>query len=54
MIKDPIVEEIRKFRDEIQREYGDNYLKHVYREQRRKNHRLVSRIPRKLHRAKAA
>ncbi len=57
MIKDPIVEEVRKVRHQIEEEFGNNvkkHIEHIYEEQRKHPERLVSRQPQMLKRKKAA
>ena len=57
MIKDPIVEEVRKVRHQIEKEFGNDvkkHIEHIYQEQRKHSERLVSRQPRMLKRKKAA
>ncbi|MFH1860127.1 MAG: hypothetical protein ABH870_03820 [bacterium] len=57
MIKDPIVEEVRKVRHQIEEEFGNNikkHIEHIYEEQRKHPERLVSRQPRMLKRKKVA
>jgi hypothetical protein len=48
MIKDPIVEEIHKAREELLEQYGgfDGYMKHVEELQQQLKDRIVSREPR--------
>jgi len=50
-MEDPIVEEIRSTRRQIEEEYGndmDRLLEHVYEEQRKHPERFVRREPRPL------
>jgi hypothetical protein len=50
MWKDPIVEEVRKARKQIEKEFGsdtDAFLQHIYDQQKRVKSRLVSRPPKK-------
>jgi hypothetical protein len=50
MWKDPIVEEVRKARRQIEKEYGpdtDAFLQHIYDQQKKVKSRLVSRGPKK-------
>ncbi len=57
MIKDPIVEEVRKVRHQIEEEFGNDvnkHIEHIYKEQKKHSERLVSRQPRMLRRKKAA
>ncbi len=57
MIKDPIVEEVRKVRHQIEEEFGNNvnkHIEHIYEEQKKHPERLVSRRPQMLKRKKAA
>ena len=57
MIKDPIVEEVRKVRHQIEKEFGNNvkkHIEHIYEEQRKHSERLVSREPQMLKLKKAA
>lgn len=57
MVKDPVVEEIRKIRGEIEKEYGNDshkYLEHIYEEQNKHKDKVVSRNPRKIQKSKAA
>lgn len=57
MIKDPIVEEVRKVRHRIEEEFDNNikkHIEHIYEEQRKHPERLVSRQPRMLKRKKVA
>ncbi|KAF0122638.1 MAG: hypothetical protein FD151_659 [bacterium] len=57
MIKDPIVEEVRKVRHQTEREFGNDvkkHIEHIYREQRKHSKKLVSRQPRMLKRKKVA
>ncbi|MFH1962887.1 MAG: hypothetical protein ABIJ30_08465 [bacterium] len=51
MIKDPIVEEVRKVRHQIEEEFGSNvkkHIEHICKEQRKHPERLISRQPRML------
>jgi hypothetical protein len=55
-MKDSIVEEVRKIRHNIEKEYGQNiekYLEHIYTEQKKHGHKLVHRKPRPLRKRKA-
>ncbi len=57
MIKDPIVEEVRKVRHQTEKEFGNDvkkHIEHIYREQRKHSKKLVSRQPRMLKRKKVA
>ncbi|MEK7275082.1 MAG: hypothetical protein AAB296_02165 [Candidatus Desantisbacteria bacterium] len=57
MIKDPIVEEVRKVRHQIEEEFENDvkkHIEHIYKEQRKHPERLVSRQPRMLRRREAA
>jgi len=57
MIKDPVVEEVRKVRHQIEEEFGSNikkHIEHIYEEQRKHPERLVSRQPRMLKHKKVA
>jgi len=56
-MKDPIVEEIRKTRRQIEAEFGNDIarlLEHVYEEQRKHPERFVRRQPRRLARKDVA
>ena len=51
MIKDPIVEDVRKIRHKIEEEFGNDvkkHIEHIYNEQRKYPERFVSRQPRML------
>ena len=57
MIADPIVEEVRKVRHQIEKEFGNDvkkHIEHIYQEQQKHSARLVSRQPRMLKRKKVA
>jgi hypothetical protein len=50
MWKDPIVEDIRKVRKQLEKEFGTNqdaFLKRIYEQEKKHSDRLVSRSPRK-------
>ncbi len=56
-MQDPIVEEIREIRKEIEDEYGNDvkkHLEHIYETQKRHSGRLVSRKPRRIQKRKVA
>jgi hypothetical protein len=55
-MKDSIVEEVRKIRHDIEKEYGqdiEKYLEHVYKEQKKHGRKLVRRQPKPLRKRKA-
>jgi hypothetical protein len=57
MWKDPIVEDIRKVRKQLENEFGpdqDAFLKHIYDQEKKAKSRLVARSPKKLFSRKAA
>ena len=57
MWKDPIVEEVRKARKQIEKEFGsdtDAFLQHIYDQQKKAKSRLVSRSPKKRFTRKVA
>ena len=57
MVKDIIVEEVRKVRHQIEEEFGNDvgkHIEHIYEEQRKHPERLVSRQPRMLKHREAA
>jgi hypothetical protein len=57
MWKDPIVEEVRKARKQIEKEFGsdtDALLQHIYDQQKKVKSRLVSRSPKKRFTRKVA
>jgi len=57
MTRDPIVEEIRKARSQLENLYGKDerkYLDHVYLEQKKLKGKIVSRGPKRLIKSKAA
>ena len=57
MVKDIIVEEVRKVRHQIEEEFGNDvekHIEHICEEQRKHPERLVSRQPRMLKRREAA
>jgi tartrate dehydratase alpha subunit/fumarate hydratase class I-like protein len=57
MVEDPIVEEVRKVRHQIEKEFGNDvkkHIEHIYQEQQKHSARLVSRQPRMLKRKKVA
>lgn len=50
-MKDPIVEEIREIRRQIEREFDDDVnklLEHIYKQQKAHPRKLASRQPRRL------
>jgi hypothetical protein len=50
MWRDPIIEEVRKARKQIEKEFGsdtDAFLRHIYEQQKKAKSRLVSRLPKK-------
>ena len=57
MLKDPIVEDIRKVRKQLEKKYGtdqDAYLNHIYNQETKSKGRLFSRSPKKRFSIKAA
>ena len=55
-MKDPIVEEVRKIRRQIEQEFGhdpNKYLDHVYEAQRKHGDRLIRRQPKPIRQRKA-
>ena len=55
-MKDMIVEEVRRIRHEIEKEYGQDtqkYLEHIYTAQKKHGNKLVSRQPKPLNKRKA-
>jgi hypothetical protein len=57
MWKDPIVEDIRKVRKRLEKEFGpnkDTFLKHIYSQEKRSQAKFVSRSPKKHLSQKAA
>lgn len=56
-MRDPIVEEIRKIRKEIEDEYDNDvkkHLQHIYKTQKKHSGRLISRKPRLIQKNKVA
>jgi hypothetical protein len=56
MVKDPIVEEVRSIRKEIEQQYPDaaSFYQHLERQQKAYRKRLVRRRPKKAPRAQAS
>ena len=56
MAKDPIVQEVRSIRKEIEQQYPDaaSFYKHLERQQKAYRKRLVRRRPKKTPRAQAS
>ncbi len=55
-MKDIIVEEVRRIRHEIEKEYDHDpakYLEHIYSEQKKHGHKLAHRKPKPLKKRKA-
>ena len=57
MWKDPIVEDVRKVRKQLEKKFGsdqDAFLKHIYDQEKKAKARLVSHSPKKRLAHKAA
>jgi hypothetical protein len=57
MWKDPIVEEVRKVRRRLEKQFGpdaDSYLNHIYEQQKKSKVKFVSRVHKKPSARKAA
>ena len=57
MWKDPIVEEVRKARKQLEKEFGNDqeaFLAHIYAQEKKSKHKLVTGSPKKHLTSKAA